>query len=119
MIQCTLQSSAECQFITFKGFSTTFEALNECFLHLLLSKIFIVSDNTCTKVTCKIPSSHNKAIRHTYNSLVWPTIINSTTHIRDKTSILYFVVKYNRIFEGLFESSTFVIHYSSLALSIK
>ena len=42
---------------------------NRCFLH---SKIFIVSDNTGTKVTCKILSSHNKAIRHTYNNLVWP-----------------------------------------------
>ena len=45
------------------GLSTTFKALNEFFLHLLLSKLFIVSDNTCTKVTCKILFSHKAHIQ--------------------------------------------------------
>ena len=49
--------------VTLEGWSTTFEASNECFLHLLLLlKRFIISVNTYTNVTCKILSSHNKAI---------------------------------------------------------
>ena len=60
--------------MSFEGLSTIFEASNECFLQYkftyFLSQIFNVRDNTCTKVTCKILSSHNKAIKHTYNGLI-------------------------------------------------
>ena len=56
-----------------------------------------------------------------YNSLMWPTIINSSlaAHVRDKDysnyQHSYYVVRYVKTFrmlhltfEGLFESSTFV-----------
>ena len=61
---------------------------------------------------------------HMYNSLMWPTIINSplAAHVRDKDYSNYqhsysisYVVRYVKTFrmlhltfEGLFESSTFV-----------
>ena len=43
------------------------KASNECYSHLTFVKDI---DDTCTKVTCKILSSRNKAIRHTYTHIV-------------------------------------------------
>ena len=60
--------------------SITFEALtNVSYAQLYLRTLegITVRDNTCTQSYLQILTPHNKAIRHTYNSLVWPIIANS------------------------------------------
>ena len=46
--------------------------------------------NTCTNVTCKMPSSHNKAIRHSYISMADNYKFTFlAAHIKDKDCINY------------------------------
>ena len=56
-------SMNECQFKTFEGLSTTFEASNECFTFTFV----IIRDNIHA---LKLPANTFLAIRHIYNSLV-------------------------------------------------
>ena len=63
-------------FLTFEGLSTTFEGLTNVY-HSTNLLIFVnIGDNTCTTVHQQ--STFNmKIIKHTCNSLVKPTFINS------------------------------------------
>ena len=94
---------------------------------MLLLSMFIARDNTCTKVICKILSSHNKAIRHTCNSLVWPTITFLAAHVRDKDCINYqhtpfcgevLNVAFNIPLKVCSNSVILLMHYSKLTMVI-
>ena len=53
-----------------RRFVYNLQSFNECLFYLLLSYIFTVSDDTCTKVISKILPSNTKAVRHTCNCIV-------------------------------------------------
>ena len=79
-----------------KKLSITFEALMNVSLlqHMHSLEGISVRDNTCTqKSYLQILTPHNKAFRHTYNSLVWPTIVNSPfwllMYVKDKDCTNY------------------------------
>ena len=67
----------ECQFLTFEGLSTTFEGSTNVSYS---ENCVTIGDNTSTttlQVYLKSKYFNIKVIRHTYNSLVKLTIINS------------------------------------------